>query len=306
MNKIENNVDVSVIIISFNTKELTLNCINSIINYTKDVKYEIIVVDNASSDGSIEEINRKYQSVITIKSDVNIGFGRANNLASQHSKGKYLFFLNSDCILIENSIKKMFYYFELNNCDNNQIGAIGGILLDKNYNINTSYNHFPSPMYSIKLRIIELTNNIFKTKFVTDKKSNYKIDKNGLVDFISGADLFIPKNVFKYMNGFDPTFFLYYEETDLQKRMANNSLKRIILENVKIMHLEGGSTTKKLSSVTIFQSSEFKYMRKHYSIFIYIFYYVIMSVLLSPIYLSPKHSKKDKKGFFKMMLKSIS
>lgn len=306
MEKKSNIIDVSVIIVSYNTRQLTVNCIQSIIDFTKDVVYEIIVVDNSSSDGSLEEINSKFPDVITINSKENLGFGRANNLASQYSKGKYLFFLNSDCILIENAIKKMLNYFESQNNSNNRIGAVGCVLLDKNYNINISYNYFPTPLNQIKHRIIDLSNRIFKTNFKLKKRSNYKLDKSGEVDFISGADLFIPKEIFTCLKGFDQSFFLYYEETDLQKRMANNSLKRIILEDANIIHLEGGSTSRKLSSLTIFLNSEFKYMRKHNPAIVYVFYYIIMSILLIPILFVKSHSKKDKKEFFKMIASSIS
>ena len=99
---------VSIIIVNYNTKQLTLNCLKSIYEYTKDIDFEIIVVDNASSDGSVEAIRESFPIVNVIGSNENLGFGRANNLGAKYAQGKYLFLLNSDTLLIENSIKKLY------------------------------------------------------------------------------------------------------------------------------------------------------------------------------------------------------
>lgn len=299
------NVDVSIIIVNYNTKDLTLDCIRSIIEYTKGIKYEIIVVDNASSDESVNFIMDYYPNINIIKSENNIGFGRANNLGSKSAKGKYLFFLNSDCLLIENAIKNMFDYFESNNSNINRLGAVGCSLLDKNYNPNLSYNYFPTPANQIKSNIAGLLEKILKkNNFRMKGGANYKLNKDGEVEYINGADLFVPRNVFNQLNGFDSSFFMYYEETDLQKRMSEKSLKRVILSNVRILHFGGGSTPKKLSSKTIYIDSNLKYMRKHYSLVVYAIYYIIKLILFIPILFNCKHSRKDKKEFLKMVIRN--
>lgn len=299
-----NTVDVSVIIVNYNTKDLTKRCIDSIMHHTIGIIYEIIVVDNASRDNSVNDIKENFPNVLVIESKDNIGFGRANNLGVKSAKGKYLFFLNSDCIIIENAIKKMFDYFELNNNEENRIGAIGCTLLDDEYNLNTSYQRFPTPVIQIKRRIINIVNKILGTNFTSNPKPNYDLKGNFEVDFITGADLFIPKEIFISLGGFDPIFFLYFEETDLQKRMSNISLKRIILKDTNIIHLEGGSTSKKLSSITFFLDSDFKYIRKHYSPIVYFLYYTFTFLLMFPLFFSSSYSMIERKNYMKMLIKN--
>ena len=104
-------MQVSVIIVNYNTKELTKQAIQSVFDRTEGVEYEIIVVDNDSKDGSVEELKKIFQNKITIiESKENLGFGRANNLGIKQSKGKYVFLLNSDTELINNAIKIFYDY----------------------------------------------------------------------------------------------------------------------------------------------------------------------------------------------------
>lgn len=295
-------MDVSVIIVSYNTKDLTLNCIRSIYEHTNGIDFEIIVVDNASSDESVNTIKEFFTEITVIESEINLGFGSANNLGSQFAKGKYLFFLNSDCILIENSIKKMFDYFESHNNSFNRIGAVGCMLLDGNLRLNTSYHRFPTPSSQLRWSFIGIINKLCRTKLMPKQISNYHLDRSGKVDFITGADLFIPKEIFFLLKGFDTNFFMYYEETDLQKRMSKMLLKRVVLKDTSIIHLGGASTIKRLSSTTFFVDSDFKYMRKHYSSVVYFLYYILKIVLLIPTLFNDSHSKIDRKNYLKMLI----
>lgn len=299
-----NNINVSIIIVNYNTKKLTIDCIHSILNFTENLSYEIIVVDNASQDDSCKEIRAIFPNITIIESDINLGFGRANNLGFKYAKGKYLLFLNSDCLLIENTIKKMFDYFESHK--NNNLGAIGCILLDKDHNLNTSYQRFPTFKNIFKSLVITRLNSLIKTNLKLKESANYILEKNCEVDFITGADLFIPSKTFSLLNGFDPIFFMYYEETDLQKRMSDISLKRIILEDTFIIHLEGGSTKKNLKTITLFVDSQYKYIKKHSFIIKYIFYYLFITPLLIPSVLRKSASKEDKRKYIRVLAKHLN
>src|SRR5690348_12526562 len=134
-------MNVSIIIVNYNTKDLLSNCIGSIYSNTKDVDFEIIIVDNASIDGSQELIKEKFPEVVLIESEVNLGFGKANNLGAEFAKGDYLFLLNSDTILQNNAV---FYFLDFYKKNNNlNIGCLGGMLVDENGEIIHSAEQFP-------------------------------------------------------------------------------------------------------------------------------------------------------------------
>ena len=299
-------MDVSIIIVNYNTKDLTLQCLKSIFEQTKNIDFEVIVVDNASSDGSCTAITKRFPQVKVIESDVNSGFGRANNLGAKRAKGKYLFFLNSDCLLIENTIYAFYDFMERNNIDGS-IGVVGALLYDKAMKLNASYHKFPTIVSELKYTIILIFSKLFFPSIAPPKTYNYiQSQFSNEVDFISGADLFILKKRFDELNGFDEQFFLFYEEADLQKRMNAIGLKRIILRNQKIIHLEGYSfitSSPNLKSTIIFRDSLYKYFRKHFHFISYIaFYLTITPLLIYPLF-SKKYSAKGKNEYCRMLLR---
>ncbi|MGO4878409.1 glycosyltransferase family 2 protein [Pedobacter psychrotolerans] len=231
-------IDVSIIIVNYNTTSLTLQCIDSIIEHTVDVNYEIIVVDNASEDRSIQGILQKYKNIKLILNNINEGFGRANNLAIQVAKGEFIFLLNSDAYLISNSIQ--YFLGFMRNPDNKVYGVCGGELLTGNSRETVSYGNFPTLFSLFSMFGLYL---FFKDKY---KKKyllgvvNYSNEVKD-VDFISGAAMFIRKNVLDIVGLFDRDFFLYFEETELSFRIKKAGFKSVILPEAKIIHLEGGS-----------------------------------------------------------------
>ena len=144
-------MDVSVVIVNYNTKLLTVACIASVVENTRDVDYEIILVDNDSSDGTVDEVRKKYPDVIISQMDENVGFGRANNAGAELAKGKYLFLLNSDTVLIENSIKEFFDFME----NNPKYSACGCNLIDSiiGYFSIVVVCRFVSPFYHFHPRV---------------------------------------------------------------------------------------------------------------------------------------------------------
>ncbi|MFC6098066.1 glycosyltransferase family 2 protein [Flavobacterium qiangtangense] len=232
-------MDVSIIIVNYNTRDLTVNCINSIIENTKNIAFEIILVDNASSDGSPKEIKDLFTDIVLIESDKNVGFGRANNLAAAIAKGEFVFFLNSDTILIENSVKKLYDFFIANESRLN-IGVLGSVLVDAHLNTNGYGAHFPNAKEERLKNLSRIP--FFKFFLKLPKKQVYPLQENYFeIDYVIGADMFMKASLFKRLDGFAPDFFMYYEESDLQKRISNLGLKQYIITDTKIIHLEDGS-----------------------------------------------------------------
>lgn len=267
-------MDVSIIIVNYNTKQLIFNCINSIYKYTEDIEFEIIVSDNGSKDGSIEMLKTTFPNVILIENNANLGFGTANNRGLKIAKGKYVFYLNSDTILYNNAVKFFFDYWEKAN-NKEQIGALGGILLDENMNETHSYGEYPNykslckqQLNCIFFHIVKTFITIFRLKKMYEKRQNLsKSKKNqiGEIDgYITGADLFLKNNNYAR---FDESYFMYLEETDLQIKLRNEGFKTYILREPRIQHLTKKIGTRnfivKFSDVCLQQSSLY-YCKKHF------------------------------------------
>ncbi len=229
-------IDVSVIIVNYNTKELLKNCINSIYEKTKEISIEIIVSDNGSIDGSIEMLKNTFPDVILIENNENLGFGKANNIGAKTAHGKYLFFLNSDTVLVNNAIGLFYKHNEKDNY------LLGSYLLNSDFNLTWSYGSFEKPLTYIKRFQLD-----FFPKWIINlrrRKSNKNLTeeiREKLVDFISGADLFVSSKIFNELNGFDQNIFMYSEDTDLGRRASLLGYKSLLIEGPQIIHLEGKS-----------------------------------------------------------------
>jgi len=257
-------MDVSIIIVNYNTCQLTLNCLKSIYQYSQDFLFEVIVVDNRSNDNSIREIESQFPDVIMIEANENLGFGKANNLGVKAAKGNFLLFINSDTVLLNNAILLLLMFYKKNHNDL-RIGALGSYLLDSNENLTHSFGTFPTIKNQIYSLISSTLTSPKHSEINTSTSSNFF-----KVDYITGAFLMMDTNLFKSLNGFNPSFFMYFEETDLLKRMNVKGLNSYILFEPKVIHLEGASfdvskiTGEKLNRRRMmFDESKFIYLSLH-------------------------------------------
>ncbi len=304
-------MDVSIIIVNYNTKDLLFNCLSSIYKNTKDIVFEVIVSDNCSKDGSIEMIRDFFPQVILIENKENLGFGAANNRGLNIANGKYIFYLNSDTILLNNAVKLFFDYWE-NSYDKNNLGALGCLLLDEEGNPNHFGDSFPifehdlseliHSIYGFSKHVI---NHIVFRKplplYTPSTIEKYKGD----IDYIIGADLFLKNDKHAY---FDEDFFMYCEETYLQYLLAKNNKKRIIIEGPEIIHLEGKSSKKVISDL-LHKETSFSALQNKIS---RIIYYrktgikknqiLIYKIVLFIFWLNPYIIKKSKHFFIKLLL----
>lgn len=232
-------MDVSVILVNYNTIDLTKDCIESIFEKTHGISFEIILVDNDSHDGSQKHFSEDKR-ITFIESDGNIGFGRANNLGVKKATGKYIFFLNTDTLLVNNAIKCFFDYCENHATD--KIGGIGCLLQDKEGNTIHSFAKFPTLTRNLRdFLVAPIYKKIGKTYQRYDTTDDDLTKDSFRVDYVTGADLFVSRKVIDECGGFDPDFFMYFEETEMQHRWSRAGYPSTIIKTPKIIHLEGGS-----------------------------------------------------------------
>ena len=215
--------DVSIIIVNYNTKDLLKNCIFSIMEQTKEISYEIIVSDNGSVDGSIEMLQREFPQVILLQNNANLGFGKANNLAAKIAEGKYIFYLNSDTILLSNAVKQFFDFWE--NTDEENLGVLGAQLLNAKHQPVQSWGKYPTSLGVLKALLHMYLAPQLK-KNVTTEKIEASV-KNPMIihGFITGADMFLKNNEDAL---FDERYFMYSEETDLEYNNFYQKGKKIV------------------------------------------------------------------------------
>ena len=254
-------MEISVILVSYNTKEKTRDCLKSVYKYTKDVDFEVFVVDNNSHDGSPEMIEKEFPQVQLIRNPDNKGFGAANNIAIRKSNAKYIFCLNTDTLLLDNSIKSFYDFMEKE--ENQNIGACGCQLLDRDMGLQHIGGNFPTilQLFLIDTGIRHLFAKQFKRRFYEIKGQNSTTPFD--IDYITGADLFIRKSVLDKVGLYDEDFFMYFEEVHLQYRMKQAGYKSVIIPTVKIIH-DCGYQPKNtpLSKMRLYRESELLYWEK--------------------------------------------
>lgn len=286
--------NVSIIIVNYNTLSLLNQCLSSIQEKTENLSYEILVVDNASEENPEEHLKSSYPDVKFIRSSCNLGFGKANNLGAQQAHGKYLFFLNSDTLLINNAISILYHFIE----KQSSIGICGANLYDASGNPNFSY--FPFPSVREELRIF-LPAKTHMTKYFNDT------DEPLEVDCISGADLMIRKDIFTQAGKFDPDFFLYYEETELTWRVRQMGYRVFSVPGARIIHYHGMSVSKEIKAFNkIYLYSKFLYFRKtHHFYTPFVIKQIHLVKCVIALFYFSLYRKKEKLSYWRTKYKVI-
>ena len=254
-------MDVSIIFVNYKTKDLTINAIKSVFEKTQGIDFEIFVIDNNSQDGSIEAIEKEFPNINIIKNPINGGFGAANNIAIKQAKGKYILCLNTDTLLINNAIKIMYDFMEKE--ENQNVGVCGSALFNKDLTFGICGGNLPSIneiYWKFGLRKLFYSKYLKYKLTLTMRELNTKND----IGYISGADIFFRQSVLDKVGMFDEKFFMYFEETDLCKRIRDKGYDIKIIKDAKIIHLEGQSNDNTLQKKEISKQSEFYYFRKHH------------------------------------------
>jgi O-antigen biosynthesis protein len=237
-------IDISVIIVNYNVKELLEQCIISILAASKNLKVEIIVVDNNSFDGSVEYLKAKFSgnaNIRIISSPVNLGFAKANNLGAKEARGEYLLILNPDTILQEDTLEKSLNFYKTNK----ETGALTCKLILPNGKLDLACRRsFPTPSVAV-YRILGLSR-IFPNSKTFGKYNLTYLDENKTyeVDAIVGAFMLIRKEIYDSVKGFDEDYFMYGEDLDLCYRIKKAGYKIYYYPETSIIHYKGESTKK--------------------------------------------------------------
>jgi GT2 family glycosyltransferase len=235
------NVDISVIIVSFNTCNILRRCLQTLLKKASAVQFETIVVDNASQDDSADMVEREFPQVTLIRSPINLGFAAANNLAFQQATGEFIVLLNSDAFLTEEALSLSLQLMR----DNPNIGIGGARLIGRDNSWQPSARMFPNLLNHF-LTLSGLAYKYPKSKFFgrfdrTWANPNLAAE----VDWVPGAYSIIRHDVLKQVNYFDEKFFLYYEEVDLCRRIQQAGYAVWYFPDVVVVHI-GGESSKTL------------------------------------------------------------
>lgn len=250
---------ISVIIVSWNVRDLLIRCINSVYGKTACKDYEIIVVDNSSSDGTAEAVKNRFPSVRLLESRENLGFPKACNLGAENSLGKYLFFLNPDTELKEKALDTIFSFMEMNG----DAAVAGAKLLWPDGSYQDSYRRFFGVLFSI-LEVFQFHYYFPKNRAYLHSLYELEIFKEPAeVDWVVGAAFAVRRAVFEKAGGFDENIFMYAEDADLCRRIADMGGKIYFLPRAEVVHYRGKSSCLSNVRSVDYYKSRYYYHLKH-------------------------------------------
>ena len=246
-------MDLSIVIVSFNTKKLLSDCLSGIFSSLRDANftYEVLVVDNGSTDGTPDMVQERYPDVKLRKNDKNVGFGKANNQAIDIARGRTILLLNSDTVVLENAIE-LLYKFSLRH----PRSFIAPKLLNVDRTVQTSCG----PFFTLAVVFVSLF-----LKGDTLRVTRWSPSKVSSVDWVSGAAVMAPKHIFLDGLLFDENMFLYMEEVDLLYRAKKKGYEVIFYPSAHVVHVGAGSSASGIQTpiLNIYKGLLYFY-RKHY------------------------------------------
>jgi GT2 family glycosyltransferase len=268
-------MDVSIVIVSWNVRDLLRRCVMSVASQQSTVNSEkanlatgdwrltteVIIVDNASTDGSVAMLRESFPDARVIANAQNRGFTRANNQGFALARGRYLFALNPDTGLTPGALEAMLAFMDAHP----RVGMVGPQLLYPDGSIQSSRRRFPTLatafFESTKLQQWFPRNRLLARYYVQDTRD----DEIQSVDWIVGAAMFIRREVYEQIGGFDEDFFMYSEELDWCYRAKKAGWDVVYFPRAQIIHHEGKSSEQVLAARDIyFHSSKIRFFRKHH------------------------------------------
>lgn len=276
---------IDIIVVNWNSGKQLFDLIQSVAEHHSNLVNSIIVVDNASSDDSIDVLNsnlykyHKFKFVI-IRNLENVGFGAACNQGAKECSSEYLLFLNPDVIVYDNTFKIVSNYME--SWINAEIGICGIQLIDELGNVSRTCARFPTPLsfFYASLGLNRLLSSVFKSMHMHD----WDHQKTEYVDHVIGAFYWVRASLFKKLKGFDERFFVYLEDLDFSYRARLEGYRSIYLTEAQSFHL-GGGTSNKVKATRLFYSlrSRLVYSRIHFNVFGFLLVY-LTTLIVEPCF----------------------
>ncbi len=230
-------IDVSVVIINYNTKNMTLDCIRSVYDKTRDICFEMIVIDNASTDGSnLILSNLAFTNYKYIYNKKNVGFSRANNAASKFAVGRYLFFMNSDMLFLNNVLSVLMLYMERKP----NTGIAGPMFLNPDGSLQISCRNFPGIAFGC-LKFFPFLKPFMPREIMKYYLHDRDYSKIQAVETVSAGAMMIKNSLFREMGCFDEFSFMYAEDADICRRIRDMGLKVVYVPEARLIHYGGQS-----------------------------------------------------------------
>lgn len=254
--------DLSVMLVSYNTRDITLNALKSFYDHSPQLEYEVIVVDNASSDGSADAIERNFPQAKLFRLDENLGFGAANNYAARFARGRRLLLLNPDTVHLDDATGAVWRFAERSP----QRGIWGGRTLFADRKLNPTSCWGDITLWSLFCSATGLTSAFRGSSlFNPEGYGSWRRDADRSVDIVTGCFLLIDTDLWRKLEGFDPTFFMYAEETDLCLRARRLGARPAITPDATLIHYGGASEVSGVERIIKVMRGRSTLIRKHWS-----------------------------------------
>lgn len=242
------DIDVSIIVVAWNVRDLVYDCLKSTYEQTRDVDFEVIYVDNASVDGSLEMVRNEFPEARTIANSENLGFIKANNQAIEVARGRYVLLLNSDTLVLDGAIQKTVAFAD----QHPDAAVVGCKVLNRDRTLQRTCFMFPSPLNIILAA--SYLNQIFPRSrfFGRDRMTWWDFDEVREVETVCGCYSLVRKTAIDEVGMMDPTYFVYGDDPDWCYRFKEKGWKRLFTPDATIVHY-GGQTTKQMSDEFLLQ-----------------------------------------------------
>ena len=256
------SVELSILLVSYNTRDITLACLESVYAQTRETAFEVIVVDNASSDGSADAIAGRFPQVTLVRHPANIGFAAGNNLAAQSARGRFLLLLNPDTVVLEKAIDRLMKFARAYP----RAGIWGGRTLFADRTVNPTNCWKRQTLWSAFCCASGL-NSVFRGSRAFDPEAMgaWSRELTPEVDIVSGCFLLITRELWDRLGGFDPAFFMYGEEADLCLRAQAYGASPRITREATIVHLGGASERVRSDKLVRLIKAKTLLIRRHWS-----------------------------------------